>query len=82
MARLDIRNIPDEILLSLSVLAKEEHQSRESFLREQLTSLVNGKNFKTELEKIEAEFFQPTLFVLEENNRLLREFITIFKEPP
>lgn len=78
MGRLDLRNVPDEIMYSLSIEAKKEKKSRERYVKDLLIEVTKLKNTKLELEELETNFYQSILPVLEKQNELLRSLIKKF----
>lgn len=78
MGRLDLRNVPDEIMYSLSNEAKKEKKSRERYVKDLLIEVTKLKNTKHELEELETNFYQSILPVLEKQNELLRSLIKKF----
>ena len=78
MGRLDLRNVPDEIMYSLSIEAKKEKKSRERYVKDLLIEVTKLKNTKHELEELETNFYQSILPVLEKQNELLRSLIKKF----
>lgn len=78
MGRLDLRNVPDEIMYSLSIEAKKEKKSRERYVKDLLIEVTKLKNTKHELVELETNFYQSILPVLEKQNELLRSLIKKF----
>lgn len=75
MGRLDIRNLPDEVLLAITKKAKAAKISREKYVREQLIGLIQNQNTKEELKAMEKEFYEQILPVLEKQNELLNVLV-------
>lgn len=75
MGRLDIRNLPDEVLLAITKKAKAVKISREKYVREQLIGLIQNQNTKEELKAMEKEFYEQILPVLEKQNELLNVLV-------
>lgn len=78
MGRLDLRNVPDEIMYSLTIEAKKEKKSRERYVKDLLIEVTKLKNTKYELEEIEKNFYQSILPVMEQQNELLKSLIKKF----
>lgn len=78
MGRLDLRNVPDEIIYSLTTAARQEKKSREKYVTELLIEVIKLKNTKNELEELEKNFFQSILPVMEKQNELLKSLIKKF----
>ncbi|WP_241762204.1 hypothetical protein [Lactococcus garvieae] len=78
MGRLDLRNVPDEIIYSLTIEAKKEKKSRERYVKDLLIEVTKLKNTKHELEELEKNFYQSILPVMEKQNELLKSLIKKF----
>lgn len=78
MARCEIRFIPDEVLLAINEMAREENKSRDQFLREQLTAIVDGRDMEEEVKAIQADLFSKLLPTLERNNEVLERLLSRF----
>lgn len=78
MGRLDLRNVPDEIIYSLTIEAKKEKKSRERYVKDLLIEVTKLKNTKSELEELEKNFYQSILPVMEQQNELLKSLIKKF----
>ena len=78
MGRLDLRNVPDEIIYSLTTAARQEKKSREKYVTELLIEVIKLKNTKNELEELEKNFYQSILPVMEKQNELLKSLIKKF----
>lgn len=78
MGRLDLRNVPDEIIYSLTIEAKKEKKSRERYVKDLLIEVTKLKNTKYELEELEKNFYQSILPVMEQQNELLKSLIKKF----
>lgn len=78
MGRLDLRNVPDEIIYSLTTAARQEKKSREKYVTDLLIEVIKLKNTKNELEELEKNFYQSILPVMEKQNELLKSLIKKF----
>lgn len=78
MGRLDLRNVPDEIIYSLTTAARQVKKSREKYVTELLIEVIKLKNTKNELEELEKNFYQSILPVMEKQNELLKSLIKKF----
>lgn len=78
-----VRNIPAKTVAALDELAKKNNQSREEYIRRLLDhhvmySEVEGLNKK--YETLVQEISQNMILALNENSKILNEFIELNKE--
>jgi plasmid stability protein len=78
MGMIRVRNLPDETLFVLDILARENHQTRESFLRDQLNKISEIRDLNIEIQEMKAQFFGEILPTLEENNKLINQLLNKF----
>ncbi|EOU09452.1 FitA-like ribbon-helix-helix domain-containing protein [Enterococcus pallens] len=83
MSSILIRNVPAKTVAALDELAKQNAQSREEYIRRLLEhhvmySEVEGLNKKYEI--LVQEISQNMILALNENTKVLNEFIELRKE--
>lgn len=78
MARIDIKNLPDEIIFALDEEAKNNKMSRNKYITELLIAHVELKQLKSEYQEIEIEFYEKILPVMEKQNQLLEALVNKF----